>query len=332
METPLAKRALSAGILGTALGMALCPTNPVSLSQRVSTEEGKEDEAEGSLAPAIRAKDIQAHVDYLASDELQGRSARSDEARLAAKYIVRHFQRFGLDPIGNEEDGDSYYLPIGDPKTSPNIVGILPGKAQGYVIVSAHYDHLPPKKTGEDRIFNGADDNASGVAGMLEIAQAFSARKKKTRATLVFIAFTAEERGLRGSRYFVAHPPFPMDQVRGVVNLDMISRGKKNLVFCEGGDCAPMRRAADKANKKVGLDIHYDKHPQWRRQSDHAPFMQKGIPTLYFGVEDHVDYHRVGDHADKILAELAARVSELTFLTLLDVANNSKSAGKQKDD
>ena len=278
--------------------------------------------------PAIRPQDLQAHVDHLASDELQGRGAYTDEARIA-----------GEKGEGDEEAEESYYHPIDDENASPNVVGMLPGKGPGYVIVSAHYDHLPPKRTGEDRIFNGADDNASGVSAVLEIAHAFSARKKKSTASILFIAFTAEERGLRGSRHFVRHSPIPLDEILGVVNLDMISRGKKNLIFCEGGDCEPMRKASDKANRKIGLEIRYDKYPQWRAQSDHAPFMRKGIPTLYFGVEDHKDYHQVGDHADKILPDLAARVAELAFMILLDRAEadlpsarkDSSKASKKED-
>ena len=276
---------------------------------------------------AIRPRDIQAHVDHLASDALEGRGARTEEARIAAGYIAELFQSYGLEPLERPpggsrvdgEDGESYFHPIDDARSSPNVVGVLPGKGRGYVIVSAHYDHLPPRQSGEDRIFNGADDNASGVAAVLEIAQAFTARKKESTASILFIAFTAEELGLRGSRHFVRHPPVPLEEILGVVNLDMISRGRKNLIFCEGGYCEPMRKAADKANRKIGLEIRYDRHPRWRGQSDHAPFMQKGIPTLYFGVEDHEDY-RVGDHADKILPDLASRVAELTFMILLDRA------------
>ena len=279
----------------------------------------------GKLDPAIRPADIRTHVEYLAADELAGRHAESEEARVAARYVATHFREFGLRPLrqgeGKGEGLEGYFLPIDDEKVAPNVVGVLPGTGPGYVVVGAHYDHLAPRKKGEDRIFNGADDNASGVAAVLEIAQAAGTRQKKPGATLVFIAFTAEERGLRGSRHFVAHPPFPLEEIVGVVNLDMISRGEPNLIFCEGGENERMRNAADKANRRVGLDVRYDEHPRWRFQSDHAPFMRKGVPTLYFGVEDHEDYHRVTDHADKILPQLASRVAELTYLLMLDLAS-----------
>ena len=174
---------------------------------------GSASSQEISLHPSIRAKDIQTHVDYLASDNLQGRHSSSEEAFIAAEYVARHFEEFGLQPIGTEVDPETYFLNIDDASIAPNVVGTLPGTGPGYVLVTAHYDHLRPKKTGEDRIFNGADDNASGTSGVLEIAHAFAARKKSTLATLVFVAFTAEERGLRGSRYFAEHPPFPLEAV-----------------------------------------------------------------------------------------------------------------------
>jgi Zn-dependent M28 family amino/carboxypeptidase len=281
---------------------------------------------EGALDPSIRPQDIQSHVNFLASDELKGRSAKSKEARTAAHYIADHFKRFGLEPLPRPESGgESYFHPLKSSEIAPNVVAALAGSGEGYVLVTAHYDHLPPKASGTDRIYNGADDNASGTAGLLEIAHAFAAREKRPSATIVFIAFTAEEMGLRGSRYFVANPPLPLEEIRGVVNLDMISRGKQNLIYCEGGEYEIMRNAADKANRRVGLNIRYDEHPEWRAQSDHSPFMKKGIPTLYFGVENHPDYHRVSDHADRILADLATRVSELTFLLVLDVAKETSA-------
>ncbi|MEW6071389.1 MAG: M28 family peptidase [Planctomycetota bacterium] len=142
-------------------------------------------------------------------------------------------------------------------------------------------------------------------------------------ATLVAVAFTGEEIGLVGSRFFVAHPPIPLEEIRGVFNLDMVSRGEPNLVFCEGGPSAPeLRAAVERANDRVGLDIRFDAHPEWLHASDHGPFLDVGVPALYLGVEDHADYHRVTDHADRILPELAARVARLAFLAALDLASS----------
>jgi hypothetical protein len=268
---------------------------------------------------SITAKEIQAHVNHLASDELKGRSAKSPEGKLAAAYVAKHFKESGLEPFGDEK---SFFQKV--PGFSPNVVGIVRGSGEGYVIVSAHYDHLAPKKEGkegEDRIYNGADDNASGTSGVLELAQALGGQKGRLSASIVFIGFTAEEGGLRGSKYFAAQAPMDLKLIRGVYNMDMISRGKKNLIFCVGGDKAPAMLASIKtANKRIKLDVRYDEHPEWIRQSDQYSFIEKGVAALYFGVEDHVDYHKVSDHADKILPELSAKVTQLIYLAATDLA------------
>ncbi len=260
------------------------------------------------------------HVELLASDALAGRWARSAEARVAARYIADHFAEAGLTPIGDDND---WWQPLGDEELAPNVVGMLPGQGDDWVVVGAHYDHLRPRGRGDDRIFNGADDNASGVAGLLEIVAAFAELPDPNGASIVFIAFTGEELGLLGSRHFVDHPPLPLERLRAVVNLDMISRGEPGLIFCEGGARSPwLRSLTDRANTRVGLTIRHDEHPDWISGSDHFPFMQKGVPTLYFGVEDHADYHRVSDHADRVLPGLIADVARLSFWILLDAANS----------
>ena len=259
---------------------------------------------------AIRAEDIQAHVDYLASDELAGRSARSLEAGVAAEYIAACFESYGLTPLG---DAGTWFQSVSD-ELAPNVVALRAGSSPGYVVLTAHYDHLEPANTGEDRIFNGADDNASGTAAVLELAQAIGALEAPPTRSIVFGSFTAEEIGLLGSRYFVDNAPFPLGEVIGNINMDMVSRGEENLIFCEPGDGADhLIEATERANASVDLEIRIGDHPEWIRQSDQYPFVQKGVPAIYFGVEDHRDYHRVSDHADRILPGLAAKVARLVF-------------------
>jgi Zn-dependent M28 family amino/carboxypeptidase len=286
------------------------------LASTAGQESSRTPDPAAALA-SIRAEDIRAHVTFLASDELAGRSAKSREARRAAAWIAQRFGAAGLEPLGDE---GTFLRALADAALSPNVAGILRGSGPGYVLVTAHYDHLAPRKKGEDRIFNGADDNASGTAALVEIAEALE-KLTRPRASIVLVAFTGEELGLRGSRDFVERPPFPLAEVRGVVNLDMISRGEPNLVFCEGEPQAPrLAAAARKANETVGLEIRWNEHPEWLAQSDQWSFLKKDVPALYFGVEDHEDYHRVSDTADKILAPLAEKVTRLAFLIALDVA------------
>jgi hypothetical protein len=266
----------------------------------------------GRLEADIRAADVQAHVDYLASDELMGRSATSEQARHAAHYVADCFERFGLEPAG---DAGGWFQEV-DEQLSPNVVGRIAGTGDGYVVLTAHYDHLAPASDGTDRIFNGADDNASGTAVVLELAQAFGARAaagRRPQRSLLFVAFTAEEMGLRGSRFFVDHLPVEKQAIIGNINMDMVSRGEEDLIFCEpGAQSEHLRLAAEVSNARLGeLRIRFGAHPNWIMQSDQYSFVRSDIPAIYFGVEDHEDYHRVSDHADKILPELTARVARL---------------------
>lgn len=269
---------------------------------------------------AIRAVDVQAHVDYLASDELQGRYAAAEGAQRAAAYVVEEFVRAGLEPFAGP---GSWYQEI-EEELAPNVIGLVRGTGVGYLVVSAHYDHLRPRESGDDRIYNGADDNASGTAVVLELARAFgwrAAQGDRPERSLVFVAFTAEEMGLRGSHFFVEHPPVELTEIVGDVNLDMISRGREDLIFCEAGEGSDaLLEAARTANAALGeLEVRYGEHPEWLAQSDQYAFLQRGVPAIYFGVEDHPDYHQVSDHADRILPELAARVGRLVERMLAEL-------------
>lgn len=275
----------------------------------------------------IRGDAIRDDVAYLADDRFQGRSARSDEARQVAAYLADRFAAAGLRPLGG---ADGFFHAVGDEKMSPNVVGVRRGRGDSFVLVTAHYDHLPPKKRGEgDRVYNGADDNASGVSGLLAIADALRRARTRTDASIVFIAFTGEELGLRGARYLAGKPPFDLSRVRGMFNMDMISRGEEDLIFVDGGKNADwLRDALRRANERarLGLRIRFDEHPDWLMRSDQGPFLFRKVPAVLLSVEDHPDYHQVTDEADKILPLLAERVSRLVLLAALDVADREPPA------
>ena len=258
-------------------------------------------------------------ITWLASDEMQGRHYRSNEARKAAKYIADKWKLAGLAPLSNKH---SMYLPTGNPKNSPNVVAIHKGNSDSFVVITAHYDHLKPRLTGKDKIYNGADDNASGTAALIAIGQALSKLKTPLQSSIVLIAFTGEEAGFVGSRYFANNPPFPLSKIRGLINLDMISRGEPNTIFLEGAPDAPnLNMAIVRANKQIGLNIVRNEHPDWLHRSDQAPFLKKGVPSVFLSVEDHEDYHRVTDHVEKIIPELATKTTRLTFLAAIDIAS-----------
>lgn len=267
----------------------------------------------------ITASGILDDVRWLASDELQGRYYRSKEAQIAAGYIADKWKDAGLIPLQGKS---SMYLPVDDVFAAPNVAAMWQGSGDEFVLLTAHYDHLKPRKRGEDKIYNGADDNASGTAALIAIAHAVTSLNDRLNASIVFVAFTGEEAGFIGSEFFAANPPFPLHNIKGLINLDMISRGEPNTIFLEGAPDAPrISLAINRANKQIGLNIVRNAYPDWLDRSDQAPFLDRGVPCVFLSVEDHEDYHQVTDHADKILPDLAAKTAQLVFLAAVDLAS-----------
>jgi hypothetical protein len=271
-----------------------------------------------AAASSISAAELQSDIDDLASDRMNGRHWKSPEGWLAAGWIAGRLSSLGFEPAA--ADGTWYDALAGHPEASPTVIGRIPGRGPGIVLLTAHYDHLAPKTDaaeGEDAIYNGADDNASGVAGILAAARVLAdlARRDPFEASIVLIAFSGEEAGLRGARDIVADPPFALDQVVGMINCDMISRGEGNLICIDGMGRSPRVAAAiDRANEVVGLRIRRDAHPDWLPRSDQGPFLTAGVQAVLMSVEDHEDYHQVTDHADRVDAVLASRTARLVAL------------------
>jgi len=266
----------------------------------------------------ITSTQILQDISWLASDELQGRHYRSIEARRAASYIADKWKKAGLTPLPKKT---SMYLPTDDSRDSPNVAAMYQGTGDTYVLLTAHYDHLKPRNFGEDRIYNGADDNASGTAALLAIANALSCVQEPLQSSIILVAFTGEEAGLVGSEHFANNSPIPLHKIRGLINLDMISRGESNTIFLEGAPDAPrINMAIVRANKQVGLHIVRNEHPDWLYRSDQEPFLRKNVPSVFFSVEDHEDYHRVTDHIEKILPDLVTKTAQLVFLAAVDLS------------
>ncbi len=202
-----------------------------------------------------------------------------------------------------------------------NVVALLPGAnplLRGeYVIVGAHYDHLGyggegSLAPGETAIHNGADDNASGTAAVLEIAQTLAAGPRPDRSVL-FIAFTGEERGLWGSAYFVREPTIELDEAVAMLNLDMVGRVVDDGLTVLGvGTAAEWDAIIDRANGELAAPFRIGKSPDGYGPSDHSSFYGEGIPVLHFLSNLHEDYHRPSDDWEKINIDGLERVSELT--------------------
>ncbi len=276
-----------------------------------------------SLKKSITAEAIKADVTELSSDEMGGRFFRSPFAEKAAKWITGKFEATGLTVVRQPIDTNA--------ESGPNLIAVLPapkeGASAGYILVTAHYDHLRPKRSGDDKIHNGADDNASGIAGMLAVARALDAAAKSgtgAKCAVVFVAFNGEEAGMLGSRAYVTAPSVPLNDVRAVFNMDMISRGKPREIYIDGGPVgASVIATLKKANESIGLSLRLDEHPDWLNRSDQGPFLAKQVPAVLFSVEDHEDYHRVSDEVSKIDASLAAEVAQLVALAVIESSAES---------
>lgn len=214
-------------------------------------------------------------------------------------------------------------------KKTENVIGILPGsdpqlKAEN-IIVGAHYDHLGLGYHGtrdssqEGKIHYGADDNASGTAVVLHLAERFSRRSERPARTLVFVAFTGEELGLYGSRHYVTHPPFPLASTRAMINLDMVGRLRNNQVTVFGIESAKeFDRFVHDSAKQLGLEVQASKGPG---RSDHISFYNKKIPALHFFTGTHGDYHRSTDTWEKLNLEGMLKVSDLVLTTAERIAS-----------
>ena len=274
---------------------------------------------------AVQAADAGRHVAALAADALEGREAGSRGGRAAGAYVVEELRRLGLQPAG---DAGTYYQPFGSMR---NILALVPGDdpdcAHELVLVGAHYDHVgygtPATSNGPTGfIHNGADDNASGVAGVLEIAEALVGGTTRPRRSVLLAFWDGEEKGLLGSWHFVRERPPPLAAMRPVfsVNLDMIGRLRGSRVEVYGiRSGLGLRRLLVDANRGPGLDLDFD----WDivDDSDHFPFLASAVPTVMLHTGLHDEYHRPGDDAHLVDPGGIAAVSEVALALLLAVAD-----------
>lgn len=237
---------------------------------------------------------------YLSSEALGGRETGTPGNKLAQEYIVHRFDSLQLK---QPDSGRLQSFPV-NKQAGKNIIGLIPGTTypDQYYVISAHYDHLGIKG---DKIYYGADDNASGSACLLALARYF--KQHPPKHSFILASFDAEEKGLVGSRYFVDHLPVDSKKVLLNVNMDMVSRNDKNEIYASGTFHYPfLKHFVDSiklltsVNVSFGHDNPSEGHNDWTNQSDHFPFHKAHIPYLYFGVEDHPDYHKPTDTFDKV--------------------------------
>ncbi len=215
---------------------------------------------------------------------------------------------------------------------APNVVGILPGSDPGvgseYVVFSAHMDHVgvgSPDARG-DSIFNGADDDASGTATVVELAEAFSLLEPRPRRSLVFLLVSGEEKGLWGSQYFADNPPIPIERVVANLNIDMVGRNWPDTIVAIGkehSDLGATLEGVVRAHPELGMTAIDDLWPDesFYTRSDHFNFARKGVQIVFFFNGTHQDYHRPSDEVDRIDGEKTSRIGRLIFYLGLEVAD-----------
>ncbi|MBY0527559.1 MAG: M20/M25/M40 family metallo-hydrolase [Gemmataceae bacterium] len=277
------------------------------------------EEAEAELSEAIHVHELKAHVYRLASPEFMGR--RGAGAARASRHLAAAFERLKLEPAF---DG-SYFQPIPNLLADEavrdrsflgrNVGAVLPGSdpklKDEWIVLSAHFDHLG--KDG-DHYYPGADDNASGVAMLLEVAERFALQKQKPKRTMVFVAFDLEETGLQGSTHFATKPPRDFKKLKAALTADMLGRSMANLMdehlFTLGSESAPqLRKLIEEVKPPKGLTIARMGADLVGTRSDYGPFRDRRIPFLFFSTGQHPDYHRTTDLPDRIDYEKLQRNS-----------------------
>ncbi len=208
-----------------------------------------------------------------------------------------------------------------------NVVGFLEGSdpqlKHEWVIVGAHFDHLGGYAGAGDTIYNGADDNASGTAGMLELAQAFSSRADRPKRSILFIGFSGEEKGLLGSRALVEQKLIPIEKVVFMLNIDMIGRNPDNPIAVVGdGYSYGMKAVVERANTDLKLPIEFG-GADYAGNSDHHPFYSSDVPFLFFFTGLHEDYHQLSDHSDKIAFDNMEKIVRVAYGTVDGVASGA---------
>lgn len=274
--------------------------------------------AQHIAAQEVSEKTLKKHVSYLASDKLKGRGTGTPEEKMAAEYIAKQFKKIGLTPKGDK--GTFFHKFTFKKSTDPhggvaenapqvasqNVAGYLDNGAEYTIVIGGHYDHLG---LGHDhnsldanpvgKIHNGADDNASGIAGVIELARYLSKNGVKESHNFLFLCFSGEELGLIGSKRYADYPTIDLGKVSFMINMDMIGRLNEEKKLVVGGvgtapDFVPLIKSLSNADLSIKLDS------AGIGPSDHTSFYLKNIPVLFFFTGQHSDYHKPSDDVELV--------------------------------
>ncbi len=246
------------------------------------------------------------HIKTLSSDAFEGRRTGTAGAEKAKNYIITKIKSLNVQPFIENYEQPFSFEARGKSYKGVNVLGYIKGSKdpENYIVISAHYDHEGIKN---NEIYNGADDDASGIAGLFAFAEYFE--KHPPQHSVILAAFDAEELGLVGSSHFVNNSIIALEQIKLNINMDMIGRNDKNELYVTGtvfNDT--LKSVISNYRTQVGIKLlmghdGIDGQQNWTYSSDHGSFHEKAIPFLYFGVEDHKDYHKPTDDFENIHPE-----------------------------
>jgi Zn-dependent M28 family amino/carboxypeptidase len=271
--------------------------------------------AQKAASAGVDAPKLLRDLETLSSDAMEGRLTGTPGSAKARAYIIQRFKDVGIQPIGDSYERRFSFTGRGNAEGSgTNIIGVVRGRRDSskFIVVTAHYDHLGVRN---GQTYNGADDNASGVAALIGVAERLVAEKPEH--SVLFAALDAEESGLHGARVLVKDPPVAREAIVMNVNLDMVARDAGNVLYAVGTHHYPFLKAylSDVARPPVVLRFGHDtpnkpgakpdpKDADWTRDSDHFPFHEAGIPFVYFGVEDEEQHHKPTDDFETVTRDL----------------------------
>lgn len=287
-----------------------------------------------SFAQEKELQQVMIDVVYLASDFLEGRETGTKGEALAADYIAFRYAQLGMKPISNKE-GYFQSFPFKqmsnphaghahEPKegTGKNVVGYMDNGADKTIVIGAHYDHLGMGMSGslhagEPAIHNGADDNASGIAAMLLMAEWIKS-EDLNQSNFLFLAFSGEEMGLFGSKYYAEHPSIDLDKVSAMINMDMVGRlNAEKVIAINGVGTAPVFKDMIARNKTAGITAATT--DSGIGPSDHTSFYLKDVPVLHFFTGQHMDYHKPGDDSHLVNFVGIHEVSDYIYTLIKEI-------------
>ena len=300
---------------------------PLFCACTVSVHAAEKNSAYQAAFESIKAEDLGRHVGRLADDEMKGREAGQPGGREAADYLAGQYKKFKLRGAG---DDGGFFQPFSN--NFRNVLAVIKGSdselKEQVIIVCAHYDHLGfggPASLGEyGKIHSGADDNASGTAAVLELAEAMTFFSTPLKRSVIFANWDAEEKGLLGSRHWVWQPTVPIKNVKATINLDMVGRLRDDrLKIFSSRSGEGWRRLFCLHNDQSGLHLLFP----WgiKPNADHYPFFNHGVPAVLLNTGLHDDYHRPSDKAELINRAGMARVTRLLFGVVCQLADDPAS-------